>query len=114
MPLLTIETNQSAAGEQRQQLLKAASTLVAELLHKPEQYVMVRYTHNPHMLFAGDTQPLAYLELKSIDLAESTSPELSAALCKLMETQLGIAKNRTYIEFANAPRHMWGWNAGTF
>ena len=26
----------------------------------------------------------------------------------------GIAGDRIYIEFADAPRRMWGWNGGTF
>ncbi len=114
MPLLSIETNQTPPQEERLALLRAASELVAGALDKPERYVMVRFESNPHMLFAGSGDPLAFLQLKSIGLDESRTPGLSAALCELMETRLGVPGGRTYIEFVAAPRRMWGYNGGTF
>lgn len=66
------------------------------------------------MLFAGSDGPLAYLELKSIGLPETATKDLSNHLCTLMAQELDIEKNRIYIEFADAPRHMWGWDGGTF
>ncbi len=110
MPLLSIESNCALTGS----LLKSASEKVAAALGKPEQYVMVRYTHNPDMLFAGNNEPLAYVELKSIGLPENTTADLSAMLCDLLHDELGVPTNRIYIEFSNAPRQMWGWNRATF
>ncbi|MCU7855695.1 MAG: hypothetical protein KZQ79_08400, partial [Candidatus Thiodiazotropha sp. (ex Lucinoma borealis)] len=40
--------------------------------------------------------------------------EFSQILCDLIQQQLHIPKQRIYIEFSNAERHLWGWNAGTF
>lgn len=114
MPLLSIETNQTVPPEQREVLLRSASELVAELLNKPERYVMVRFESNPHMLFAGTDEPLAFLQLKSIGLDDSLTQGLSAALCKLAQTRLGVPGDRAYIEFVDAPRRMWGYNGGTF
>jgi phenylpyruvate tautomerase PptA (4-oxalocrotonate tautomerase family) len=114
MPLLSIETNQTPPQEQRPALLRSASELVAGALNKPERYVMVRFESNPHMLFAGSTDPLAFLQLKSIGLDESLTQGLSAALCELMEARLGVPRERIYIEFVDAPRRMWGYNGGTF
>ncbi len=114
MPLLRIQANLDAEPEQRRALLGAASQLVAAQLGKPERYVMVSLEPNPDMLFAGDDAPLAYLELKSIGLPEAKTADLSEALCDLMNDKLGIAKDRVYIEFADAERHLWGWNGGTF
>jgi phenylpyruvate tautomerase PptA (4-oxalocrotonate tautomerase family) len=112
MPLLKIQTNQPPSDPSR--LLSRASALVAELLGKPERYVMVALEPNPSMLFGGDAAPLAYLELKSIGLPGDRTRELSAALTRLVEQDLGVAPDRVYIEFADAPRHLWGWNAATF
>ena len=114
MPLLQIQTNQSLDDNQQASLLKKSSAEVARLLGKPEQYVMVNIQHNPAMLFGGSNEPLAYLELKSIGLPESKTTELSAALADLLSEELGLSANRIYIEFADAPRSMWGWNGGTF
>ncbi len=114
MPLLTITTNISLDDEAAQTLCSKASSHVASLLAKPESYVMVALEASVPMLFAGDDAPLAYLELKSIGLPENKTTSLSAALCNLMEEAASISKDRVYIEFADAPRAMWGWNGGTF
>ena len=114
MPLLKIQTNQKLAESQQQQLLSDASKLVAQELGKPENYVMVAIDPPTPMSFAGSTDPLAYLELKSIGLPESKTQALSSALCEMIEQSTNIAKDRIYIEFSDAPRAMWGWNSGTF
>lgn len=114
MPLLKIETNQAVEADARSRLIAAASQQVAALLGKPERYVMVSLQENPAMLFGGSNDPLAYLELKSIGLPESRTAELSRALAELMHSELGLPADRVYIEFADAPRSMWGWNGGTF
>ena len=114
MPLLSIETNQGITETDPAPLLEAASHLVAETLGKSEAYVMVKVSHNPNMMFAHDRQPLAFLQLKSIGLKEEQTAALSAALCELMDSHLGIPGNRTYIEFTDVSRTMWGWNGGMF
>ena len=114
MPLLKIQSNQAISEDQSSELLKIASNLVATELGKPESYVMVSIEPPRLMLFAGTDEPVAFLELKSIGLQESQTKQLSGALCQLMNDKLGVASDRVYIEFADAPRKMWGWNGGTF
>jgi phenylpyruvate tautomerase len=114
MPMLKIQTNIILADESKKTLAALASSTVAGILGKPERYVMVGIEENPSMLFGGSDAPLAYLELKSIGLPESQTSEFSARLAKLLEEQLGLPADRVYIEFADAPRNMWGWNGGTF
>ena len=114
MPLIAIDTNVSLPDAGRLELLRTISGTVAETLGKPERYVMVKLEHNPDMLFAGSDAPLAYLELKSIGLPEDRTPGLSKILCDLVSSSLDIPADRIYIEFSNAPRHLWGWNGGTF
>jgi phenylpyruvate tautomerase PptA (4-oxalocrotonate tautomerase family) len=114
MPLLRIQTNLALDTAALRELPQLASRRVAELLGKPERYVMVSLEHNPAMLFAGTDAPLAYLELKSIGLPAARTGELSKALCELVGQQLGVAQDRIYIEFANAPGNLWGWDGGTF
>lgn len=114
MPLLKIRTNIDIPATNRIPLLKLASENVAGILNKPERYVMVMLESNPDMLFAGSGDPLAYLELKSIGLPQGETKTLSQALCQLITEQLGIDSDRIYIEFADAQRHMWGWDGGTF
>ena len=114
MPYLRIQTNHSLRAEGRASLMAEASRTVAECLAKPEQYVMVAVEDGRPMLFAASDAPAAYLELKSIGLPESQTTALSQALCALIQTEIGVSQDRVYIEFANAPRNMWGWNGATF
>jgi len=114
MPTLKIQTNVEIPAERRKVILEAASSTVAEQLGKPESYVLVIMETNPNMLFAADDAPLAYLELKSLGLPENNTASLSAALCRFMGQHFGVQAARVYIEFASPPRHLFGWNGGTF
>jgi phenylpyruvate tautomerase len=114
MPTLIMQTNVPTPPDRHKEILEAASTKVAEILGKPESYVLVVLKTNLNMLFAGDAAPLAYLELKSLDLPEDRTSNLSTALCDFMKTHFDVPPERIYIEFASPPRHMFGWNGGTF
>jgi phenylpyruvate tautomerase PptA (4-oxalocrotonate tautomerase family) len=114
VPVLHIVTNVELSDEAGRGLLAAASESVAQMLRKPERYVMVVLSHNRQMRFAGSADPIAYLELKSIGLPRDATPALSARLCELARAHLGVAPDRVYVEFADAEPSMWGWNADTF
>lgn len=114
MPYLLIRTNREIPAAEHQPLLARCSAAVAEALGKPERYVMVSLEAGQPMLFAAESSPCAYLELKSIGLPDSRTAELSARLSELIGAELDIPSDRLYIEFADAARHMWGWNGGTF
>jgi phenylpyruvate tautomerase PptA (4-oxalocrotonate tautomerase family) len=112
MPVLQISTNVSV--ENKLALAKQASTLVAEILGKPESYVMIEVRSDADLIFAGSDDPCAHLVLKSLGLPESETKAYSENLCAFIEQQLGVSPARTYIEFISPERHMFGWNSGTF
>jgi phenylpyruvate tautomerase PptA (4-oxalocrotonate tautomerase family) len=114
MPYLQIQTNLEIKPEQHATLLANASQTVAQILGKPESYVMVALQANTPMVFAGTDQPTAFLELKSIRLPTANTTELSQKLCAFIENSLNIPKDRIYIEFINAEASLWGWNGRTF
>jgi len=114
MPFLKIQTNQPLTEASAKSLAEKASGRVAELLGKPESYVMVTVETNAAMQFAGSDDPLAYLELKSIGLPKSITASASRVLCDLVAAETGVDAGRIYIEFSDAPRQMWGWNGATF
>ena len=112
MPVLQITTNITI--DDRAAVLKQASTLVAEMLGKPESYVMIAIDTDAGLIFAGNNDPCAHLLLKSLGLPETETGAYSEKLCAFIEQQLGVPPSRTYIEFINPERHMFGWNNGTF
>lgn len=114
MPLLTIRTNRELDGDKAREVVEQASRRVAELLGKPEKFVMVWLEDGARMAFAGTTEPLAYLELKSLGLPQDRTAAFSRALTDFVGEALEVPAGRVYIEFASPPRHMWGFNGGTF
>jgi phenylpyruvate tautomerase len=114
MPLLKIQTNTAIDDEKTQPLLKTASQRIAAALNKPEQYMMVSLESDLSMMFAGTSQPTAFVELRGIGLRTARMGELSRLICELVESELGVARQRIYINFADVPASHWGWNAQTF
>jgi phenylpyruvate tautomerase PptA (4-oxalocrotonate tautomerase family) len=114
MPTLRFLTNARVPADDRAGLLALASRTVADLLGKPESYVMVILEDARDMVFAGTPEPAAFLELISLGLPEGRTAHYSRALCDLMADNLGIPADRVYIEFASPARQMFGWNGDTF
>lgn len=114
MPYLKIQTNHEVTNTAKQEILRKASVLLAKNLGKPEKYMMVRFDPAQPMMFAGNTDPCAFLELKSIGLPENRTEALSKLLCQFLSDELKIPSERIYIEFTDAKDSMWGWDGGTF
>jgi phenylpyruvate tautomerase len=114
MPYLKIQTNLPLSRKAERAILRTASTLVAEELDKPEDFVMIAVQANTPMLFAGTDDPVAFLELKAIGLPARKTKRLSEALCNLVQAHLGIPSSRVYVKFIDVRRGMWGWQGDTF
>ncbi|MGE5154804.1 MAG: phenylpyruvate tautomerase MIF-related protein [Bdellovibrio bacteriovorus] len=114
MPTLRIQTNVQIPVERRAELLARASRTVADMLGKPESYVMVILEGGHDLLFAGSPAPAAFLELISLGLPEERTAHFSRTLCTLLEEALGVPAERVYIGFSSPPRHLFGWSGDTF
>ncbi len=112
MPLLEITTNTTI--DQSEKVAEQASKLTADILGKPESYVMVKLLPEQTLIFAGTDAPAAHVQLKSLGLPENKTADFSAAICAFIGSELDIDSGRIYIEFANPERHMWGWDGKTF
>jgi phenylpyruvate tautomerase len=112
MPLLEISTNTPV--DDCQQLAQRASRLTAEILGKPESYVMVKISPGQTLIFAGSDEPAAHVKLKSLGLPENNTPNFCSKICAFLDSELNINSSRIYIEFSSPQRHMWGWDNRTF
>ena len=112
MPLLNIKTNIKV--DNKSSLAATVSKATAELLGKPESYVMINIEDDQCLMFAGNHEPCALLSLKSLGLPEDLTTTFSKTLCEFINTHLAINESRVYIEFTNPERHMWGWDGRTF
>ncbi len=114
MPYVKLQTNLTITPGDHPQLLHKLSKRVAELLGKPERFVMVALEESTQMLFGGRDTGCIYVELKSLGLQEGDCAEISTHLCEFLEAELEVSQDRIYIEFASPTRKMWGWDGGTF
>ncbi|GAB2298949.1 hypothetical protein Dimus_033025 [Dionaea muscipula] len=115
MPCLNISTNVSLDGVDTSSILSEATTAVANLIGKPEKWVMIVLKGSVAMSFGGTELATAYGELLSIGgLNPDSNKKLSAAIATILETKLSIPKNRFYLKFYDAQGSNVGWNGSTF
>ncbi len=114
MPLLKLETTVPLPGEKAKPLLAALSKAVASATGKPEQYVMITFSHSA-MLMSGKVGDAAFVDIRGIGgLNGETNRQLSQQICKLLKDSLGIALDRIYLNFTDVEAANWGWNGSTF
>ncbi|MDB9528815.1 phenylpyruvate tautomerase MIF-related protein [Oscillatoria sp. CS-180] len=115
MPLIKLQTSVPSPNKADiDRILKDLSSSLASYLGKPESYVMTVFEGDVPMTFGGSTDPVCYVEIKSVGTMGSKTRAMSEEFCTKIEDALGVPKNRTYIEFADAAGSMWGWNGTTF
>jgi phenylpyruvate tautomerase len=116
MPLIKVQTSIAAPDQSEvAALLKDLSASLAKHLSKPESYVMTAFEPNVAMTFGGTTEPVCYIEIKSVGTMSPTQTKtMSQDFCQKIQQAIGVPANRTYIEFADAKGAMWGWNGSTF
>jgi phenylpyruvate tautomerase len=114
MPYAKIETNLKLDSLKEQELLKAASGFFAALLEKSEEHVMVSVSHETAFIFDKNSDPAAYVELKSMAIKEEICTDLSKEICGFLNEHLDILPNRIYIEFSTINGKMFGCNNKTF
>ena len=117
MPLLHIHSSSKTLSEKViQEVHQVGAQILAEVLGKSTEYVMVLVNTGSSLSFAQDGQaPCAYLEVKNIGgFTPEITEKLSQRLCELVVQKLQTTASRVYIEFQNAERYLWGWNGKTF
>lgn len=116
MPLIKVKTSVATPDRASvETLLKTLSTSLAKHTGKPESYVMTAFEPDVPMTFGGTTDPVCYIEIKSIgSMSSAQTQAMSQDFCERINGALGVPPNRTYIEFADAKGYLWGWNSSTF
>ena len=100
MPYLTIETN--AATPATPSILSEASHLVANILNKPEGYVIVRIESGKTMIFGGDSSKIgALIEMESIGYPSGKKVELAQELTNLAVKHFHAESMLVGIHFAD-------------
>jgi phenylpyruvate tautomerase PptA (4-oxalocrotonate tautomerase family) len=116
MPLVQVFTSAPApAADAEKKLLADLSRLLATRFGKPERWVMTCLQPGLAMTFGGAPAPAAFVAVKNIGkMTADDTDALSGELCDRLAAGLGLARDRIYIDFADAVGYQWGWNGETF
>jgi phenylpyruvate tautomerase len=114
MPLIQLQTNRTV--EDKEALCKALSAKTAELLSKPESYVMVAVQDGVAMMFGGTSEPTAFFSVASLGtISGEQAARFSAEVSAILQEQLGVAKGRVYSSYTGwKERELWGFDGRTF
>ena len=115
MPLLRLQTNAPLDGDQTGSLMAAVSARAAQLLSKPESYMMVLVEPGVGLMMGGSSDPAAFFEVRSIGaISPDQAKALSKSVSEILEEKLKIPPSRVYSNYAGWERNMWGHNGSTF
>ncbi|TAE54158.1 MAG: hypothetical protein EAZ87_22545 [Nostocales cyanobacterium] len=116
MPLIKVQTSVNSPDKADiEAMLKVLSSKLAQHTGKPESYVMTSFQAETPMTFAGNTDPVCYVEIKSVGtMKPEQTRKMSQDFCQEISKSLNVPTNRIYIEFADAQGYMWGWDGRTF
>ncbi len=115
MPLIRIQTSIDVDDEKKAKLMADVSTAGAELLGKPESYMMVVVEDCVDMQLSGNSDPCALLDVRSVGkITEEQARNLSGKLSEITGNSIGVGAGRIYLNFTGVPGDMWGFDGKTF
>jgi phenylpyruvate tautomerase len=117
MPLIIIKSSARKIDQSnKDQIHEQAESTLSRILNKSRDYVMSILEFEHEISFGGDeSAPSAYIEIKNVgNLTPEITESLSKEITALITRNIGVPKNRVYIEFQQSDRHMWGWDGSTF
>jgi len=115
MPELFVRTN-LAKEDLPQNIHEELTTLLSNLLKKPEKFVVVTIIPDVWMSFGGTSEPCATARLSSISQFEDaeTNRKYAEVILKYFYDKLSISEERMYLEFYKQERQNVGYKADTF
>ena len=113
MPYFSIETNKQIDRESNEELMKKASAFLSEMLGKPEQVIMVTVKAGMPYIFSATNEPAAFVQIKSLGLERDRCSEFSEKVCTFLEKEVGVPRDRAFIEFIDIDGKIFGWNGRT-
>lgn len=112
MPFVNVNTNTEISKEQAI-ALKAQFGKAIENLGKTESWLMVGFNGGIPLYFKGDDAPAAFVDISVFGSSTDAQCEkMTAAVCGIIEKELGIPADRTYVKYSGISQ--WGWNNMNF
>ena len=115
MPLVRLETTEKLPPDKKAALCAELSKLCAELIGKPEEYMMAIVADGLSILRSGEPGPAAFVDVRSIGgLGPKVNRALAERICGLLERALGIPGGRVYLNMLDVAARDWGHDGTTY
>lgn len=112
MPHIQVNVTCSIDPEQEQTLVQEIGEAISLLPGMKAEYLMIRLESDCHLYFGG-TGNCAFLEIDRFGaIPKDASDALTARLSEIVETVLGISRDRTYLKYTENP--YWGCHGHNF
>jgi phenylpyruvate tautomerase PptA (4-oxalocrotonate tautomerase family) len=114
MPYINTKTTVSINEEKREIIKKKLGEAIELIPGKSENWLMISFDDNSTMYFKGSKEkPLAFVEVKIFGKSsEDAYQKLTKAITEIIETELGIQPDCTYVKYEEVST--WGWNGNNF
>ena len=109
MPFVDLRTNTRPTDAVVSRLLRDLSEITAKHLGKSTEITMSGVSAGEALYFRGNTDPVAYVEVRAIGVADRlTRTAIASELTELLDDVLDIAFDRVFVVFRDVPRDQWG------
>jgi phenylpyruvate tautomerase PptA (4-oxalocrotonate tautomerase family) len=116
MPYIDFKLSAKLVDKKEETLKFETAQLMKKIAGKDEPWLYIRFNTHQTLYFRGD--PLkngALVEIKLVgSLSSAQKRELSAAMGKLLENELGVHPDELYLIITEVKGENWGWNGQTF
>lgn len=113
MPFIKVMTNETISEAKLESVKAALGQAITAIPGKSEAWLMVGIEPEYRLWFKGDSSPAAMVEVSIFGSASASAyNELTARICAVMESELGIPQSRVYVKYTEIEN--WGWNGSNF
>ncbi len=113
MPYIDAKFSVKVDEKQMTPLAKVITNSITAIPGKTPQYVMVNIEDNCNLFFRGEETPCAMFEVKLLGAStKSAYQALTAKLCEIAQTELGIEGKDVYVKFDEVEN--WGMDSFMF
>lgn len=111
MPFIHVSTTAKISPQDSEKLKSQLGEAITILPGKSEKWLMVRMEGGCDMYFSGDhSKGCAMVEVYGFgSIPGEAAEKMTARLCEIMDRQLGIASDQTYVKYQEVAQ--WGWNS---
>lgn len=114
MPYIELKTTAKVSDSQADSIKTAFGKAIECFPGKTERWLMVSIEGDKKMWFAGDNgSDSAMVDVSLLgNVDASASEKMTAKLCRIIEEELGVSQDRTYVKYSGYAN--WGWNGSNF